>query len=360
MILIVGVLLGIVGAVAALSTSDGGQTTSTSGGTGAGGLPTGPLVSLRLAGPLAVSPTGALYIADVARERILVRLADGRFRVVAGNGIAGFAGDGGPAVRAELSAISDLALAPDGSLYIADGGRVRVVSRDGVIRTIAGDGRGGPAVTIANGTLALSARLGSTRSLVKDGTPLSIALSAGGQLYISTGSQILRLTAAGTLDTVRALIISGPLAGRRIGGFGPIAVDSHGNIDVAGINGWSIWQVATNGIAHYVGYARRSGGGYAVLERGPNGSVYGTSGGAVVRVDRRRLLPAFAFAIPVHGEYFWPTYFALGAHRLIYADELPGDAGFEAHQQLVSVRNRDISLLWQEHNTGDQDSFSPR
>jgi hypothetical protein len=74
-----------------------------------------------------------------------------------------------------------------------------MVSRDGVIRTIAGSGR--PAKTIANGAPALSAALG---------TQLSIALSPTGQLYISTGtpsgsqqSQILRLTAVGTLDRVR-------------------------------------------------------------------------------------------------------------------------------------------------------------
>jgi len=59
-------------------------------------------------------------------------------------------GDGGPAVRAELSSVSDLSFAPDGALYVADGGRVRVIGRNGVIRTIAGDGRQSKAV--ANGT----------------------------------------------------------------------------------------------------------------------------------------------------------------------------------------------------------------
>jgi hypothetical protein len=324
-------------------------------------LPNGPLAALELAGPLAVAPDGLLYVADAARDRVLVRVPDGRFRVVAGTGKVGFSGDGGPAVRAELSGVSDLAFAPDGTLYIADGGRVRTVSRDGVIRTIAGDGGGRPPLTISNGTPALSAPLGSTGSLTRDGNPLSIALSPSGQLYISAGSQILRLTRAGTLDTIRPLVTSGPapLKGQQISGFGPIAVDGHGNIDVAGVNGWSIWQVAINGTAHYVGFARRSGGNYAILERGPNGSVYGMSGDGIMRVERRDLVPTFVFAKPVHGESFSPTYFALGPHRLIYADELPGDVGFEAHQQLVSVRNAHTTLLWQERNGGAPDSFSP-
>jgi hypothetical protein len=360
--LIVVAFLGAVVAIVALVSSGSGTGVSAGSGSGTGGLPTGSLASLGLAGPLAVGPTGALYIADVERDRILVRLPDGRFRVVAGTGKAGFSGDGGPAVSAELSGISDLAFAADGTLYVADSGRVRTISPDGVIRTIAGDGRGGVPltvpVTIANGTPALSAPLGSNPHLAKEGDPLSIALSASGQLYISTGWQILRLTRAGTLDTVRALITSGPLKGRQISGFGPIAVDGHGDIDVAGVNGWSIWRVQRDGTAHDAGYARASGGAYAVLERGPNGSVYGMSGRGVVRVQRR-LVPTLVFAQPVHGEYFWPTYFAFGPRRLIYVDELPGDGGFEAHQQLISVRHARISLLWQEHNAGDRDSFGP-
>src|ERR1700726_2253782 len=78
------------------------------------------LVPLEVAGKLAVGPNGALYVADVGGDRILARLPDGRFRVVAGNGRVGFSGDGGAAVDAELSGVSDLAFSPAGALYIAD------------------------------------------------------------------------------------------------------------------------------------------------------------------------------------------------------------------------------------------------
>jgi hypothetical protein len=44
------------------------------------------------------------------------------------------------------------------------------------------------------------------------------------------------------------------------------------------------------------------------------------------------------------------TYFAVSPNGTIYADDIPGDEGFEAHQQLLSVSDRHIRLLWQEHD----------
>jgi hypothetical protein len=81
-------------------------------------------------------------------------------------------------------------------------------------------------------------------------------------------------------------------------------------------------------------------------------AVFGQRGPELARPYPRATAPAVLVLDP--------NYYAFGPHHLIYADELPGDAGFEAHQQLVSVRNTHISLLWQERNAGDRDSFSPR
>ena len=211
-LLVGAVLLGGAAAVVVLAISGARSRIAGAAGT-AGILPNGPLATLHVAGPLAVAPDRALYVTDVVRpgfqsdgDRVLVRLPDGRFRVVAGNGKVGSSGDGGPAIDAELSGVSDLAVGPDGSLYIADGGRIRTVSRDGVIHTIVGNGK--PRTTIANGTPALSAALVPTPPR---GNPLRIALSPSGQLYIATGgSQILRLTATGKLDNVRAIVTTGP------------------------------------------------------------------------------------------------------------------------------------------------------
>jgi hypothetical protein len=297
-----------------------------------------------------------LYVTDLASDRVLVRAPDGRFRVVAGSGKVGFSGDGGPAVRADLSGVSDLAFAPNGTLYVADGGRVRAVGRDGVIRTIVGDGR--PARPIANGTPALSAPIGSAQSIARSGDPLWIALSPSGQLYISAASrsapsQILRLTDHDTLATVRAVVLSGPLRGEQVDDFGPIAIDAHGNIDLAGFNGWSIWQIGPGGAAREIGPgsgARRSGGGYSVLERAANGAVYAEDGPTLLRLADVSLVPTLTFSRAVHREYFELTYFAFAPSGTIYADETPGNTGFEDHQQLLSVTRRHAKLLWQENN----------
>jgi hypothetical protein len=373
-LLVAAVLGGVIAAAVLISASGGATRTPTAAGT-AGVLLTGPLATLHVAGPLAVAPGGALYVADDPShasswdDRVLVRLPGGRFRVVSGTGNRGFSGDGGPAVRAELSDITDLAVAPDGTLYIADGGRVRIVTANGVIRTIAGSGQ--PARTIASGTTALSAPLGR----------LFIALSPAGQLYISTGSptgsppsQILRLTAAGTLDAVRAIVTSAPggnladrmARGSQLSAFDHIAVDAQGNIDIAGgSGGWGVWQVAPNGNAHLVSadqYAHGNGGADPILERGPGGAIYAAAGSpGIFRVEPDKLVPIAAFngplSRPQHGLTVLPLYFAFSPHGTLYADDL-GAIGYELKpgyaaaflQQLVSISNGHTSLLWQEHD----------
>jgi hypothetical protein len=308
----------------------------------ASGLATGPSASLKLAGPLALSPSGVLYVVDVADHRVLERLSDGRFRVVAGDGADGFSGDGGPAYRAELSNVTDLAFSPQGILYIADGGRIREVNQHGTIRTIAGTGQTGSAV--ANGTAAKTAALGSS---------LYITVSRSGQLFISTGTQLLRMTATGDLVTIRAVVASGPLKGSLNRNLGPIAVDNWGDLYVSGFNGWSIWRIRPKGSATYVGYDRQNGGNYAVLSRGDNGAVYDEDGSTINRLQDIRQLSRYTFTKLIRDEYFWLTNFVLGPRGVIYADDVWGGIGFEAHQQLVAVRDKRVRLLWQQ-NKGEK------
>jgi len=352
--LLVGVVVLAVAAVIAVLTTSGARSPSAGAAASAGVLPNGSLATLHLARSLAVAPDGALYVTDGVDAgagsdgvRVLVGLPDGRFRVVAGNGRIGFLGDGGPAVRAELSSVSDVAFAADGTLYIADGARVRTVGRSGVIRTIAGDGR--RSRSIANGTPALAAALGSGQAV------LHIALSPSGHLYIATASQILRLTAADRLDIVRAVITSGRDRGLPLGG-GPIAVDAHGNIDVGGgPSGWGVWQVTPNGIAHLTSggmYAHGNGGEPPILQPGPGDAIYAATGSlGIFRVEPDKLVPIAAYngplSRPLHGQRLpVPLYFAFSPNGTLYADDEPY-AVFDAHQQLWSVSNGDVSLRWQ-------------
>jgi sugar lactone lactonase YvrE len=93
---------------------------------------------------LALSDEGVLYIADQSNNRVrAVDLATGVIRTVAGTGTAGYNGDGAAATEAGLAGPSGLALASDGTLFIADSfnGRIRAVDPvTGLIRTVVGDG----------------------------------------------------------------------------------------------------------------------------------------------------------------------------------------------------------------------------
>ncbi|MDA8185337.1 MAG: hypothetical protein M0035_13100, partial [Actinomycetota bacterium] len=115
----------------------------------------GPATAAQLYYPrgLALAPDGSLYIADAGNHRVRRVDPSGIITTVAGTGEEGSSGDGGPATAARLRYPSALALAPDGSLYLADTSnhRVRRVDPSGIITTVAGTGEegssgdGGPA-----------------------------------------------------------------------------------------------------------------------------------------------------------------------------------------------------------------------
>jgi RHS repeat-associated protein len=115
----------------------------------------GPAADAGLSDPtgLAVADDGSVYIADSGNHRIRRVSPDGIISTVAGTGTAGFGGDGGSATQAMLDTPWGVAVAPDGSIYIGDDNhRIRRVDSLGVITTIAGTGTygfsgdGGPAI----------------------------------------------------------------------------------------------------------------------------------------------------------------------------------------------------------------------
>ncbi len=98
---------------------------------------------------------GNIYIADVFNHRIFKVDTSGIINTVAGNGIAGFSGDGGPATSASLNVPSGVFVDELGNIYIADTSnhRIRKVDTSGIISTVAGNGirgfsgDGGPATS---------------------------------------------------------------------------------------------------------------------------------------------------------------------------------------------------------------------
>jgi DNA-binding beta-propeller fold protein YncE len=91
-------------------------------------------------GRIARAPDGTIYVADTDNHRVRRIDPAGVITTFAGTGEVGYAGDGGPAAAAKLRRPADVALGPDGSLYVADTDNdcVRVVSPEGVMATFAG------------------------------------------------------------------------------------------------------------------------------------------------------------------------------------------------------------------------------
>jgi uncharacterized protein (TIGR03437 family) len=85
---------------------------------------------------------GDIYVSDRGTHQVVEFSAAGTVSVVAGLGTPGFGGDGGPAIQASLNTPSGLAIDAQGTIYIADAGnqRIRTITTDGMMHTIAGSG----------------------------------------------------------------------------------------------------------------------------------------------------------------------------------------------------------------------------
>jgi len=115
-------------------------------GTGARGYSGdgGAATAARLAGParMQMDAQGNLYFCETKSH--VVRMVDpsGVIHTVAGTGVRGYSGDGGPATEARFDSPYDIQFAPDGDLYVADSGNhvIRRIGADGKVHTVVGNG----------------------------------------------------------------------------------------------------------------------------------------------------------------------------------------------------------------------------
>jgi uncharacterized protein (TIGR03437 family) len=204
---------------------DGTITTVAGNGTAGNSGDGGPAISAQITSPrgLAVDVAGNIYIADTAAVRKVsttgvistaapfgglgvavdsagnlfvvdhtqVRMVSptGSVKTVAGGtGISGFSGDGGPATSAEFIAPTAVAIDSAGNLYIGDLGRVRKVTPDGIVHTVAGGGSTYP----GDGGPATSAEI----------NVVSIAIDNAGNLYIAGYARVQKVSLDGTITTI--------------------------------------------------------------------------------------------------------------------------------------------------------------
>jgi len=224
--------------------SSNGIIVTVAGGGTAGLGDGGPATSAQLKNPVGVAldAAGNLYIADQVNYRVRKVSASGIIITVAGNGTQGFSGDGGPATSAQLYYPTGVAVDGAGNLYIADSGnnRVRKVS-SGVITTVAGGGTGG----LADGGTATSAQMD---------WPVGLAVDAAGNLYISDGQRVRKVSPSGIITVVAGNGTwgfsgdGGPAASAQLNGPQGMALDPAGNLYITEYYNHCVRKVSPSGI----------------------------------------------------------------------------------------------------------------
>jgi serine/threonine-protein kinase len=208
----------------------------------------GPALDATLQEPVGIAfdAAGTLYFADRDNHAVRRIGTDGSITTVAGTGEPGFSGDGGPATAAQLERPQDVAVASDGTLYITDAvnNRIRRVTPDGVISTVAGTGEprfsgdGGPATEagVAN--------------------PVEIVIALDGSVVFSSDDNhaVRRIGVDGIITTIAGDGApgdrgdGGPAAAARLQFPSGLLFDAAGNLYIADSGNRRIRVVSVDGV----------------------------------------------------------------------------------------------------------------
>ena len=202
---------------------------------------------------LAVDAAGNVYFADTWNQRIRMVAATGVVSTIAGNGVVGEGGDGGPAVSASLLWPAGIAVDANGNLYLSSGSRVRKVSSSGTISAFAGTATAGYA---GDGGAATSARLTE---------PHGLAVDSAGNVYIADSGnfRIRKVDRNGIITTIAGNGVAGysgdggPAVSASIGYIHALALDAAGNLYFSDPYNHCVRRILTNGTVQTV-----AGGGF--------------------------------------------------------------------------------------------------
>ncbi len=213
-----------------------------------GGAPEGVnALSASLNNPTAVvsDKSGNVYIALSGAHQIVRIDSGGLIRLVAGTGLAGTGGDGGPATQAQLSQPSGMVLDAYGNLYVADSQthRIRKIDTSGIITTYAGNGK------------AAYAGDGGPANLASLKSPNAMAFDRNGNMLVAdTGNHEIRIiTPDGTINPFAGDATrssggdDGPAIGAGLDTPAGIAVDANNNVYIADTNNEVIRMVTPDG-----------------------------------------------------------------------------------------------------------------
>ena len=227
---------------------------------------------------LAVDASTTIYVGDSSYSVHSYNLA-GTWGNAAGTGAAGYSGDGGPATAARLTAVRDLAVDLNSTLYIADSVRLRSVNQAAVIHTLAGDGY---LHAVGDGGPATSAHLYQ---------PSAVALDYLGNLFVAdTGTQRVRqVTSAGVIVTVAGTGVAGyngdlgPAASSPLDSPRGVTMDANGNLVIADTLNQRIRRVVSGIISTVLGTGAAGNGPQSTAPlqtplRSPGGICYDLSG----------------------------------------------------------------------------------
>jgi serine/threonine-protein kinase len=252
---------------------------------------------------VAAAADGTLYVADHDADQVYRITPNGRAYVFAGaaDGEDGFTADSGLATKATLNEPAAVALGPDGSVYLAEGTRVRKITKDGLISTVAGAYGRSDVKHLGDGGLATEASLPS---------PSGLAVAADGSIYVADDYQdtVREISPDGVIRTIAgrsgqggATGDGGQAAKALLDQPGSLALGSDGSLYIADAGNSKIRRVGREGVITTVaGASSGVSGGLdgtvateAVLRSlhsvavDPSGALYATLGlyGTLVRVD---------------------------------------------------------------------------
>jgi uncharacterized protein (TIGR03437 family) len=190
----------------------------------------------------AADQAGNIFIADAGNDQILQVAPGGTLTIFAGNGVRAYSGDGGQALRAAFSSPSGIAVDRNGNVYVADSlnHRVRRIAHDGIIATIAGTGIAGYS---GDGGPADQAALNSPARLALDAAGANLfILDYQNNVVRRVDAQGRIATVAGHKNSV-ANPENGIATNATLSNPGQIIVDSAGNLYIADTNNNRILKV---------------------------------------------------------------------------------------------------------------------